>query len=1559
MGLSEQKKEGDPITVGEWKEVQEGIAKVNEIQENSPIKEDPDVEETFVLELVRGSAFWNARRCEIGMDSHTYHRIVQQVGERDARNCLMPRATKTGYFTFLPEGSGDSYTKTVDGLELSQPYYPDVESSISYRLSAGGGHGSNLTLMGSFHFLCGSKDATEDRYFQQLGATFVNDYTFDQYIPGKIVYVHPTKTGNVITPTETTDSFPCVIKSGPQCASWHYNTANYVESADDAKKSQMKAAKDGITGGDADQEKWVDAALKAYKMSGKTDKAEKVQAGFAAYAAAKGSGATDQNLLEKLADYFELSDSTVPEQVYRFDNRWELLVALARGNLEKYLGFQFNVERAKTDDGHTLATCTATYSGVEKKIISVQNVQYVDKGYGVPENLRTWLDMVMLNMWDNGDNWSGLVSGNNEPDITPFVSAAEIICWWLRNAYDGEGKRIPCALEPAQVRTLEVLVNNSYALSQSTALLLTVAKMVPGKKYDAWIDPALTKLSAKYDPDKPGLTDEEKAKIAADAENQVVQDYMTFSGKGPVKWVGNRFAPYSEPSEESQEETEKIVSNYNLAREWVQKTLEEESEAKAEFSFAPDAVMTVPKTSKPAFTVVDKASPTGGARAGEATASANYVASSLQKEVFGGPTTRFGIIVSAISGVRKASTNPWKTDFEEVSLSFLEVSPKLPQQLWLRLLYCCQDRTSEISPSKLYRLFGGMDYVPQRAVSYFADYLGKLNEALKYSRFVVYDGVLNTKTGQFWCSDTGEIYSNWYNINTNRKAKGPCRVDAEGVNVLYTHRMDNALFGGSLGVGEHKDSSGAVLGYVLSKHSGMLLGASGDEEITDTGQSPEINRAEYAGKAEIYPVKVTATEDLSPVLEEATFVPPSDTPIEEIANPAISPEAESSQVVWNPPPGETTTVVTETTPPDTGIVRLPIVCLPLRDKTVPPRINGPLNSKGEAVFDGADYPTAEKMDSIGYSFLVAKCCGLVEPTDTKPTYMEATYPASEDEYRPFWYEMDINGSGGNEGTSGGDDDTPTDQEGSGDTNGESDTGGDNQESSEPLLGAGLSQNMDAADLYGVTAYMYRTLLGGELGAVKKSNGSYKVEIKKQFLIGTRLIFMGTYVPKDLKDKKKNTVYLNLKTKKKKMYVQKVCVKGANYDKTAGMSQCSWGDESYPSYHSFAYLPLTGDDENDELVRAASNTTAGWIEYAYYDEVAEFPEPERFEVECPNYENYLKNPEVKVKGDEWVFYGEDEEGKSKQYAKINPIYLTPFATMYSRKAEFGSATVVDINKSRAIIAYRPSFDRKGSRNSVSYDQLRSFPFCVDGFPSLALPLLTTMEYKAQRTDFVPAICPHLDQNEVILPGTVVEVSERTITLYPDKNDRHNTVDFKYFICEPPESYSTTSEGTPYTQVLRFKREEPKPSELDDKVIENDDLWITSIVRVPKLPSCEVGGTEYYVGISLTVDGTPKIRQPYGIFNDCDNQAHLGLFIKRSVRGLSYPTSFHIDYVPYGYAVPAKTPACYYKTSGDNCAANIISPQYIIKRVAKGGLSDNFTLQLTGACYVPGSSLTILG
>ena len=78
MGLSEQKNEGDPITVGEWKEVQDGIAKINEIQESSLTKEDSAVEETFVIELVKGAAFWNQRKCEIAMDSHTFHRIVQQ-----------------------------------------------------------------------------------------------------------------------------------------------------------------------------------------------------------------------------------------------------------------------------------------------------------------------------------------------------------------------------------------------------------------------------------------------------------------------------------------------------------------------------------------------------------------------------------------------------------------------------------------------------------------------------------------------------------------------------------------------------------------------------------------------------------------------------------------------------------------------------------------------------------------------------------------------------------------------------------------------------------------------------------------------------------------------------------------------------------------------------------------------------------------------------------------------------------------------------------------------------------------------------------------------------------------------------------------------------------------------------------------------------------------------------------------------------------------------------------------------------------------------------------------
>ena len=1608
MSLSEQKKEGDLITVGDMKEIQEGIAKVNEVMEYSPVKEDSAVEETFVIELVKGCHFWNQRKCEIAMDSHTYHRIVQQFGEKDARNFLMPLTTRNGNFTFQAQSTSSistgseidthEYTKTSDGLELTQHYYPNITSEINYKI-AHTVEGVVTTYGFRFTLLCGSKDHSEGWYFSRLGVEFANGYQFDQYIPGKIVYVHPTKTGNVLTPTETSDSFPCVIKTGPQCASWHYNTAYYVKSAEETKTAAMDAIKAEIANGDSGKESAVDAALKAYKTSPKSSKEEKLEDGWTAYTAKLGSTPTAQEL-EKLAEYLEASDATYNEEIVRFDNRQELLVAVARGNLEKHLGVQFEVDRTKSDDGSVSVRWEAklTKGSLSKLISSVEHVTYSDVGFGVPDNLRTWLDVVASNISEEG----GTGDFYHQEDLAAaLLESIRAVGWWLQNAYDGDGKRIPCSLDAGHRGQLERVANNTYSLYQSTSLLLTVAKMVPGKKYEAFIDPALTTLSAKYDPFPKRKKDESYEEYQArvqeweskksELDSQFEENYATFTGKGPLIWDGNRFVPYSEPSDDNQKATKEIVTNYNRAREWVNKRLEEESASKAEFTFAPDAVMTVPKTSKPAFSVVDKAQTGGPGRTGQATASANFVANALQKEVFGGATSGFGIIVAPISEIKKSESNPWKTGFEEVSISFLEVSPKLPQQLWTRLLYCCQGRTSEISTRKLYGLFGGKDYVPERAVSYFSEYLAKINEALKYSRFIVYDGAINLKTGQFWCADTGEIYSHWFNINTNRKAKGPYRSEAECVNVLYTHRLDNALFGSSFGIEEYTDSNGKKLGYVLSQNRGMLFGAEdGDNGSTITGTGapgqftpPSGDSEQY--HSEQYPTPVVSADSEVPVLKEAPFVPPTNEPIEEVTDPARSTEAEQVQVVYDPPKTETTTTVVEEAPATTGIVRLPLISYPLRDKETPPRINAPLNADGETIYDGAEYPTSTKKNKIAYSFLIAKCLGMID-LGKEPSYQIAHYSSQDDDRVPFWRDFEVGEDGslvpseedeggsngeGNEGGSG--------NEGQGEGGNEQGGGGSGQggdhtwDGDQTDQGSGGSLNAPAPLGAGFnSAIANKEVLGGALKAAKKTSGVFDVEIKRQFQVGSRMYFMGTYVPADRTQKK--VVQYNLteperteedeEKSKSPVYVQQVCVKGQKYDKTAGSSDCSWGDESYPSFHPYVYTPKVDNEDEEQIQAMISNTTAGWIEYAYYDELEEYPSPETFKIKPPT----IKDPAgkactVTTKGMTWIFSGyptelaRQEGGEKTVYASLSPLMITPFWSGYSKKAQMGTAYVLAVTSTEATIAYLPAFNKSGNKTQTTYNQVWSFPFEVKGLPTPAFPMLTTMTYKAMRKDYVPALCPNLDQNEIITPGTIVEVSKRKVTLFTDKNDRKKTQDFEYYLVEPPSSYSTVTEGTPYTKVVKFKKHDPAPDELKNRIIEEGDLWIEDIEEVRSLPSCEVGGTEYYVGISLKPDGTPRIRQPYGIFNDCDNKAHLGLFIKRTPRGLSYPTSFRIDYVPYGYAVPSKTPACYYRISGEKCAANIISPQYVIKRVADTG--TGYTLQLTGACYVPGSTLTVLG
>lgn len=1546
------------------------------------IRSELDPDDTIILPLVDGVTKWNERRAEISINSFTYHRLVSLLGEKNARNCLMPgKVEQAGQ---LGPPISWSTNETAGGIELEYSEYPDCKDI------------DGITYGNPFFYLTSDPEYVPD-FVTTEGSEGKNGFCYDQYTPGKLVYVHPGEAGYLLTNIPTKDSFPCIIRQGPFCNAWYYNTATCTRSAAGVKESVLSELKTSVVsvctslGFDRDAvDSAINAAEKAYKVSDSTDNDAKLSGALDAFAAALNLGAREgtQAAYDAIGAYLRAIYEEYEEEVYRFANRPEMLVSLARGLLEHVLGVTFETTYAEDADGapknEVVVKMGDRYilAGPEHADVNIETIKMklpvsedqmatavprMSAGLG-PEVDSTWRNAIVTNMAEGNypsfltlDKASKTFSGDRatagEAVASVVNSSISLIAQWLCNAYDGKGHRIPYTSDAIGV--LSFLVDRTYALYQATSVLLVVQPLVPGKSYDLFVDPSIVQIAE-------GQEDSEEKKTA---------------GIGSMKWDGNRLVPFDKESEEQIEKAEKEVGEYNnLSVEAHNRQVARlNEEFDRTFATAEPAVV---QTTPPSFHVTHS-SAAGANRTPEQTTLPGAVASKLRAEVFRGKSGgSFRIVISPSGSRKKAEKNPWNESVSKpITLNFMEVHPGLGQRNWLRLLYCSDGRTTDISEKKLYSVFGGKKYVPLRAGTGFANYVSELNEARKKSRFVTYDGVLNTKTGEFWCSDTNEIYGGWFNITANRASKTPCLSDADGVNVIYTYRVGSLLFGDELCTETYKNQSGRGIGLVLAKRQAMLFGGDPTKPVPFTGGGTLTDQKLSTAEKEAYKSASggdSAEGSITPSVTEIqptksiTTTPPEDDgggdsgggsggddsgegggdsgggeggggstnatnyqDINKVVDPSMASDIPVVTAVFDPPKAESTTTVVEKVSATRGIVRLPIVSMPLRDKTVAPRVNGPLNSKGESIYDGATYPTIENSESVSYSFLVAKCMGLVELADSKPTYQAAYYSSQDEDRIPFWVE-----------------DSP----------------------GLIWLDAAAAEGGGGASM----AAMFKSRLGQRLGAARKSSGIYDVDITKQFAFGDHTVFCGTYMPEDRE--KKSPVYYDLtkkgdERKQCQVYVQRVCVKGQYYDKTGGISDCSWGDESYPSFHAFEYQMEAEGDDAEVIAALLANNTAGWISYAYYDELEENPTPEIFSLSPPKYMDFAGNEcTISVRGNEWVYRGAKDPEKpnqKKEIARINPVYITPFATMYSKKARFGSAVVSSIDKKtkKAYIAFRPSVDKKGEKSPTTYNQIWSFPFEVDGFPLPALPMLTTMQHKAQRSDYVPAICPLLDQNEVLTPGTIVEVTKKTVALYTDKKDSEQTestnateakrphVDFVYYSVDPPESYSTCSEGTPFTKIYRFNKQNPTPEDLKDRLIEPDDLWITSITSVPRLPACEVHGSEYYVGVMLSHDGTPRIRQPYGVFNDCDNQAHLGLFIKRTPRGLSYPSTFHIDYVPYGYAIPAKTPACYYRISGEKCAANIISPQYILKRV--GDDQNGSKLELTGACYVPGSSLTVLG
>lgn len=346
-----------------------------------------------------------------------------------------------------------------------------------------------------------------------------------------------------------------------------------------------------------------------------------------------------------------------------------------------------------------------------------------------------------------------------------------------------------------------------------------------------------------------------------------------------------------------------------------------------------------------------------------------------------------------------------------------------------------------------------------------------------------------------------------------------------------------------------------------------------------------------------------------------------------------------------------------------------------------------------------------------------------------------------------------------------------------------------------------------------------------------------------------------------------------------------------------------------------------------------SSTNGWIRYRYYDEIASNRSTETFELTPPSVVDGTGSKTWKI--------GE---------TSVDPCLFTPFASAYGMGYGTIAVDSVDSTTKVATMTFTPH------TASHTYDQFYSFPFMVPGLPPYKKTRVTTKTHKAHRADWKPALCGALDHNEVLVPGMLVEISETHTTISGST--------FNYLTTSCPDSYSTYLEGTPIISTIKIDYYAPGECDLETGKIKEGDCWISGISTVSDSTTISTDppiGVAYRHGISIntsadtgTTPGTPKIREPHGAFNDCENHGSLTLFLRTTAWGMKYMCSGRLDYIPFGYAVPSKTPSCYYRITGDNCAVHLVNQRYRIQRNEEDG-----RIYLTGACYVPCSSLTSLG
>ena len=401
-----------------------------------------------------------------------------------------------------------------------------------------------------------------------------------------------------------------------------------------------------------------------------------------------------------------------------------------------------------------------------------------------------------------------------------------------------------------------------------------------------------------------------------------------------------------------------------------------------------------------------------------------------------------------------------------------------------------------------------------------------------------------------------------------------------------------------------------------------------------------------------------------------------------------------------------------------------------------------------------------------------------------------------------------------------------------------------------------------------------------------------------------------------------------------------------------------------NYKAAQYKAFTDKSPNSYT---GTKSTAGWIGYRYYSDnpdISDTIDEESFTLPLVGSVGKLK---LKGVDKTYLTFEDDVKVEIKRYIPI--AYFDEFENIYGTfTVSEVSSTKIGEGKDAPIMATARIKFQPVRKNKV-YNDLYSFPFIpytdVDSYTAVSPPhspvRITTKTFKAHRSDWIPAICDKLDQNEVLIPGMLVGYTKSETPLYECQFGAQTLLgNFFYATVTPPDSYSTVTDGTPNFVIDEIKYAMPNVTEVGSGIITDDDVWVTDIRELDedeRLPKVNISGNEYYYGVKLGSNGYPDIREAFGGFRDCDNVGNMTIFTRTTPYNVSFPCTGRLDFIPFGYAVPSRTPSCYYKASEDECAVNFVSNRYIMTRIDDAGIENQ--LFLSGACYVPCSSLTSLG